>query len=781
MEDSNTQSSYAVAEDNNGESYFHGDYGDLHNLPMDDESVSILSLPFEFPFFEDSFNNAVLSSNGLMSFHGGSVASVAPSAGSAKGEEASFGTHKKGADMSVLNDDTYIVVLRREMKESHLASVAKQVQYMHDDVTATDFTVQVQKVHSKLRMMTVHAPSEKALKYLTDHEHVLSVQPNRAVSIVDEKQAIEPMSALTSSPYSWGLDRIDQVNLPLDQATYTPHAGTMGGAGVDVYVVDTGLDTTHVEFANTGDRTVSNVFNGYGDLSPNTDVHGHGSHCAGTVGGVNVGVAPKANIFGLKVLGDDGYGSTAIILDSLDFILDRRVAAPTQPMVVSMSLGGDCGSSCATHPMNIAVDELSAADVTVVVAAGNSGADACTNNPASANTAVTVGSTTNNDGLSSFSSIGSCVDILAPGSSIVSVCASSSSSSCAGGDSYVSFSGTSMACPHTAGVTALWLAQTGAPGAPPPPAAMVKNVLQCNTVPGVISMWDAGTVNLLLQVPSVGVTDLSTATCTPDGGCSDCSGENKECSFGLCSCSSGWFGDNCDVPGWAFNPHCCSGGSMGSVSDPFNTIAFLWTDLHPGRSGNVYYGTVNEGETYAVVFDHIPSYSASSCYVTVEVLLHSSGSFEIIYVDNDIGSTCDNNVVSVGIKGKNVEDKSLFQFQKVYGRTRTKIPSRGSIRFVPLAMANLMVGKAYWTSEQHVPQAGAIAMGSNTKHKSCSKGKFFNYKFEYDGDCREDWDSEMDDIDCQVDMNEVVNQVSPSVAHWNLPYESVHCVGNTAE
>jgi subtilisin family serine protease len=404
---------------------------------MSDDSVSVLSLPFEFPYFDDSFSHAYLSSNGLMSFY--YTSSAARDSGSGGEDAATFAKRQSGdADDSELVDGTFIVVLRRELGAKHVEIVADHVRSRHADVTASSFQAQVKSVHSHLRMLTVHAPSDEALRFLSGHEHVLSVEPNRRVSVVGDHLRAEPRPsparALTSSPYSWGLDRIDQASLPLDQATYVPPADSNGGARVDVFVVDTGLDTTHAEFSNTGARTVANLYNGYGNVTEDTDRHGHGSHCAGTAGGINVGVAPMANIYGVKVLSDSGSGSSTIV-DGLELVLARRVADPARPMVVSMSLGGYCGTGCGTSSMNLAVNELSAAEITVMMAAGNSAADACERTPASASTAVTVGSTTSADAVSSFSSIGSCVDILAPGSSILSACASNSSASCVNGDS----------------------------------------------------------------------------------------------------------------------------------------------------------------------------------------------------------------------------------------------------------------------------------------------------------------------------------------------------------
>ena len=207
--------------------------------------------------------------------------------------------------------------------------------------------------------------------------------------------------------------------------------------------------------SSNSDRDVSNTFNYYGAVTDSIDGSGHGTHCAGTAGGINVGVAPKANIKGVKVLDDSGSGSYASILGGLDHVMSFRDSNPATPMVVSMSLGGYCGSSCGSNSINLAVDDLSAADIPVIVAAGNEAIDACENAPASASSAITVAATDITDNMASYSCYGTCVDILAPGSAIVSACSSLSSSSCAGGTSYVSYYGTSMACPHVSGVTAL--------------------------------------------------------------------------------------------------------------------------------------------------------------------------------------------------------------------------------------------------------------------------------------------------------------------------------------
>ena len=674
-----TQSFYRIDE-SSGTSRFDGDYSGLSSLTMADDSVAVLALPFEYPFFNDAFSYAYLSSNGLMSFY---YANVFGDSSVTKKDKASITQqYDKKVDESVLNDGVFIVVLHRDLNKEHVNAVADRVRSHHLDKNVVGFQVQVQKVHYHLRMLTVRNPSDEALRFLTNHNYVASVDPNRRYSIIGNLRTELPEGPLTSNPYSWGLDRIDQANLPLDQATYNPPADTNGGAGVDVYVADTGLDTTHAEFANTNVRSVANLYNGFGDVTENTDGHGHGTHCAGTVGGINVGVAPSANIYGLKVLSDGGSGSTSIIVEGLDMVMGRRLADPAKPMVVSMSLGGSC-SDCPTDPMNLAVDELSAVNVTVVVAAGNSAADACVLAPASASSAVTVGSTTQDDELSSFSSIGSCVNILAPGSNIVSAC-SSLVDSCSDGNSYATMSGTSMACPHVSGVTALWLSQTVVQDNSFPPApAVVQNVLQCGSVKGVINMWDGSTLNLLLQLPLQGVTDIADATCSPDGGCSDCSGENQQCSFGECICDNGWTGDSCETPvppSWLSDAFCCSGDPLSDgASPPFNTIAFLWTDLNPSSAGSIYYGDL--GGEFAIVLDGVPVYGDNTCVTTIEVILEETGSFEIIYVANDIGSTCENNAISIGIKGPEEDDLSTFQYDQRLGPVSGGMPFSINLRY----------------------------------------------------------------------------------------------------
>jgi hypothetical protein len=185
--------------------------------------------------------------------------------------------------------------------------------------------------------------------------------------------------------YSWGIDRVNQPNLPVDRNTTFVYSGS----GVDVYVVDTGIDATHIEFAS-GTRTVKNIFNAYGSVTTNTDGHGHGTHCAGTVGGATIGVARNANIYGLKVLSDSGSGLTSTIISALDLVQSRRASNGFRRSVVSMSLGGDCDvEDCSQDSLVLAVEEMVAAGIVVSVAAGNSACNSNYQSPAAAANAIT--------------------------------------------------------------------------------------------------------------------------------------------------------------------------------------------------------------------------------------------------------------------------------------------------------------------------------------------------------------------------------------------------------
>ena len=238
-------------------------------------------------------------------------------------------------------------------------------------------------------------------------------------------------SSTSQSNATWGLDRIDQVSLPLN-STYTYNAT---GQGVTAYIIDTGILTAHTEF---GGRAVRG-FDAFGGNSE--DCNGHGTHVAGTVGGNIYGVAKGVKLVGVRVLDCGGSGSWSGVIAGMDWVASNA----SGPSVANMSLGGGVSTS-----INDAVNRMYSAGIPVVVAAGNSNTNACNSSPASAANAYTVGATTSTDARASYSNYGNCVDIFAPGSSITAAWHTSTTA-------INRISGTSMASPHVAGVAALYL------------------------------------------------------------------------------------------------------------------------------------------------------------------------------------------------------------------------------------------------------------------------------------------------------------------------------------
>ncbi|MBO2565343.1 S8 family peptidase [Shewanella algae] len=320
--------------------------------------------------------------------------------------------------------------------------------------------------------------------------------PNIKYVEQDQRVSIEPMveAAGDQGGATWGLDRIDQRDLPLNSNYHYDY----DGSGVTAFVIDTGVRNTHNEFGGRASSGYDFIDND----NDSSDCNGHGTHVAGTIGGSTYGVAKNVNIVGVRVLNCSGSGTNSGVISGINWVKNNAQG----PSVANMSLGGG-----ASQALDDAVNAAVAAGISFVVAAGNDNSNACNYSPARAANAVTVGSTTSTDSRSSFSNYGTCLDIYAPGSSITSAWYNSNSAT-------NTISGTSMASPHVAGVAALYLAEN--PALSP---TQLTNLLVSRASSGKVGDAKTGSPNKLLY-----------SLAGDDGGCgNDCPSDDTPLDNGV--------------------------------------------------------------------------------------------------------------------------------------------------------------------------------------------------------------------------------------------------------
>lgn len=383
-----------------------------------------------------------------------------------------------GANLSGVIPDQYIVVFKQGSSDQHVQAASNEVR-LHGATIHQIYRAALKGFAAKL--------NAQALSALKKNPNVAFIETDREQNFIADTMMLP--SSTTQTGATWGLDRIDQRDLPLD-GNYNYNTT---GSGVHAYVIDTGIRTTHTQFGGraSGDFTAINDGNG------TNDCNGHGTHVAGTIGGSTYGVAKNVRLHAVRVLDCNGSGSTSGVISGVDWVTSNH----QNPAVANMSLGGGLSSA-----LDTAVNNSINSGVTYAIAAGNSNTNACNGSPADVAAAITVGATDSNDARASFSNYGTCLDIFAPGVSITSAWNTSDTAT-------NTISGTSMATPHVAGVAALYLETN--PSASP---STVRNALVNNGTLNHVSNAGSGSPNVLLYslfVGSPGPTPTPVPTNTP--------------------------------------------------------------------------------------------------------------------------------------------------------------------------------------------------------------------------------------------------------------------------
>jgi len=329
------------------------------------------------------------------------------------------------ADGAQVIPGSYIVILKDGLgvidRDAHISKLTDRI----SDTNATDSDVSFRYNIGSLIGFAARLNKDLLAEQLA-HPNVKYVECDQVFSINYQQEARSPMATVTQSGSTWGISRVSKRDLPYG-TTYIYNS--VAGNGVDVYVIDTGILTTHNDFGGRA-AAVYNAITG----ESGQDLNGHGTHCAGTIGGTTYGVAKQVALKAVKVLSASGSGSTTGVVAGVNYVTNNK--SGTRKSVASMSLGGGAATT-----LDTAVQNSIASGVPYAIAAGNDNANACNYSPARVATAVTVGATTNTDARASYSNFGTCLTLFAPGSSITSDWIGSNTAT-------NTISGTSMATPQ---------------------------------------------------------------------------------------------------------------------------------------------------------------------------------------------------------------------------------------------------------------------------------------------------------------------------------------------